>query len=97
MQDTSAGLESAPKSALVYKEGTDGDTITVRTIAGSVWPNTMGLEPELSIEELEGAEGNSYVTALTDPGLAPWEWRESSVTPNRRTRLHRRRSSGASR
>ena len=37
MQDTSAGLESAPKSALVYTEV---------------------------------AEGNSYVTALTDPGLA---------------------------
>jgi hypothetical protein len=59
VQDTSAGLGSAPKSALVYKDGTDGDTITVRTIASSVWPDTMSLEPELSIEELEGAEGNS--------------------------------------
>jgi hypothetical protein len=37
-----------------------GDTIVVRTVAGSVWPDTATLVPELSIGVLEGAEEEMF-------------------------------------
>ncbi|NIM51399.1 MAG: hypothetical protein GTO22_19480, partial [Gemmatimonadales bacterium] len=35
---------------------TVGDTVTVRTVAGSMWGDTASLEPEVSIGMVEGPE-----------------------------------------
>ncbi len=51
---------------------TVGDTITVHTVSGNVWGDTMVLEPELSIGVLEGADeemfGSVRSLAVTDSG-----------------------------
>jgi len=51
---------------------TVGDTITVHTVSGSVWGDTMVLRPEISIGVLEGPEeemfGSVQSIAVTDSG-----------------------------
>jgi len=52
---------------------TVADTITVRTISGSVWGDTAYLEPEVSIGMLEGPDeyliGNPRSLAVSDDGV----------------------------
>ncbi len=52
---------------------TVGDTITVRTISGSVWRDTAYLEAEVSIGMLEGPDeyliGNPSSIAVSDAGV----------------------------
>jgi hypothetical protein len=52
---------------------TVGDTITVRTVAGSVWGDTAALEPEVSIGGLEGADeyvfGQPHAIAVAPDGV----------------------------
>ncbi len=51
---------------------TVGDTITVRTVAGSVWGDTADLVPEVRIGSMEGADeyilGNPTQLAVADDG-----------------------------
>jgi hypothetical protein len=50
------GADESVTGAWVHESETLGDTVVVRTIAGSVWGDTMVLIPEIAIGEAEGDE-----------------------------------------
>jgi hypothetical protein len=69
----SSGSESdSPWGTWEAVVDTVGDTITVHTVSGNVWGDTMVLEPELSIGVLEGPDeemfGSVRSLAVTDSG-----------------------------
>ena len=81
---------------------TVGDTITVRTVAGSVWGDTAELEPEMSIGVLDGPDeymlGRVRSLALAPTGdiyLADQQVPVvRKVQPRRHTPLRRRSRGG---
>ena len=66
------GSEAAMESGRDVVVDTIGDTIVVRTLAGSVWSGEATLEPELSIGQLEGPQeylfGRIGSLAVSDSG-----------------------------
>jgi hypothetical protein len=69
---SSGGASDSPWGTWEAVVDTIGDTITVHTVGGNVWGDTMVLEPDLSIGVLEGPEeemfGSVQSIAVTDSG-----------------------------